>query len=54
MIEVLHRYRIVMIIASLLVLGLIAWFLLSRQDLSDIPSRGVFVGVLSQDTTDRV
>lgn len=41
--EVLHRYRLVIITLSLLLFAILLWVLLSRQETSKIPSRGVFV-----------
>jgi len=43
MTEILQRYRIAIIIAGLLFLITLVWFIVSRQNLSKIPSRGVFV-----------
>ena len=43
MTEVLRRYRTVIIVVSLLLFALLMWLFLSRQNVSKIPSRGVFV-----------
>lgn len=41
--EVLHRYRLVIIILSLLFFAVFFWLMLSRQETAKIPSRGVYV-----------
>jgi len=43
MTEVLHRYRIIILVLSLLILFAIAWLVFSKQNMRKIPSRGVFV-----------
>lgn len=43
MTEVLQRYRILFIAFGLIIVGLIVWLALSRQNTGRIPSRGVFV-----------
>lgn len=41
--EILHRYRLVIIAFSLIVLALIIWLITSRQHVNKIPSRGIFI-----------
>jgi len=43
MTEVLHRYRIIILVLSLAMLFTIAWLIFSKQNAHKIPSRGVFV-----------
>lgn len=43
MVQVLQRYRVAIIIASLVLFGLLMWLFLTRQSTGKIPSRGVFV-----------
>lgn len=43
MTAVLQKYRIILIIFSLAVLGMLIWFALTKQNPGKIPSRGMFV-----------
>lgn len=43
MTEVIYRFRIFFIAFTLVAVGLLIWLLISRQNGSEIPSRGVFV-----------
>lgn len=43
---ILQRYRLVMIILGLIALALIIWFIVSRQEIDKIPSRGTFITLL--------
>jgi len=46
MIGILYRYRLVMLILSLIALALIIWFIVSNQEIDKIPSRGTFITLL--------
>ena len=46
MISILYRYRLVMIILSLIALALIIWFIVSNQEIDKIPSRGTFITLI--------
>lgn len=43
MMEVLHRYRLFIIVISLILFILLFWLFLSGQNAGKVPSRGVFV-----------
>lgn len=43
MTDVIRRYGIFIAIIGLVIAGLLLWLLLSRDDLSKIPTKGVFV-----------
>jgi hypothetical protein len=43
MVGVLQRYRIFFIALGLVIVGLIIWLAISKQNTGRIPSRGVFV-----------
>lgn len=43
MAEVLQKFRFVLILLGFLLLALILWLIISRQNAHKIPSRGVFV-----------
>ncbi|HHV99682.1 MAG TPA: hypothetical protein GXX36_08945 [Clostridiaceae bacterium] len=46
MIGILHRYRLVVLILSLIALALIIWFIVTNQEIDKIPSRGTFITLL--------
>ena len=43
MVGVLKRYKIIFVILTLIILTALAWLSASRQDLNEVPLRGVFV-----------
>lgn len=51
---ILQRYRIILIVISLVLLGILAWVVLSKQNVNKIPSRGVFVCDFKQKTLNYV
>lgn len=40
---VIQRFKLLFIAMSLILVGLMAWLIISRQHANKIPSRGVFV-----------
>lgn len=43
MVEVMQKYKTIFIILSLILCVIIAWFVLTKENVDKVPSRGVFV-----------
>jgi len=43
MTEIIYKYRLLLVIAILLLTALIVWAVFFKNDLSDLPTKGVFV-----------
>lgn len=43
MVEVLQRYKIILVVLGIITIAMLVWFIMIRQNTDKIPSRGVFV-----------